>query len=118
MPSDLKIPACPFVVLDCCGVLFARLRNPLVHAVELEMDVAPGVVGCDLSDAHEQWSQPSELDVGAIAVRAVMEKRTKFEKSFHVSAVAFYLMKLLIAHSGIGGVRRSPLARKNHLLSP
>ena len=43
-----------------------------MHAVEFVAQVAPGVAGAGFGDADEQQCQPTQLDVSADAVLAVV----------------------------------------------
>jgi hypothetical protein len=56
-----------------------------VHAVEFVAQVAPGVAGAGFGDPDEQQCQPTQLDVGADAVFAVVVDRAQPEAGFAVT---------------------------------
>jgi hypothetical protein len=76
-----------------------------VHAVEFVTQVAPGVAGAGFGDPDEKQCQPTQLDVGADAVLAVMVDRTQPEAGFAVAPAAFHGEQLLV-----GGGQLAPMA--------
>ena len=61
-----------------------------VHAVEFVAQVAPGVAGAGFRDADEKQCQPTQLDVGADAVLAVVVDRAQPEAGLAVAPAAFH----------------------------
>ena len=67
-----------------------------MHAVELLVQAAPGLIGAGLHDADQQQGQLAQLDMGADAVLAVVEDRPQGQGVLRVPAAAFHLDELLV----------------------